>query len=285
MNDTLKSSEDLILHLKAKLIDLSLEHGPKVIAALLMLIAGFIIARWVCARISKWLEKIEMEPPVRKLIVRIAWLAVMVLTLVVALTQLGLKLEPVIAGIGVAGVGVGLAMQGVLSNLMAGLLIIFTKPFRVGEYIELLGVRGQVQGIELFSTHLIQADLSRLVIPNRKIIGEILHNCGRMRQLDLVVGVGYSTNLNDALAIVRNLLAANPRVLKNPEPVVGVSMLADSSILIAIKPWVKVDDYGAAAAELNQAIVEAFREKRIEIPFPQREVRVLSGGDFTGRVA
>ena len=170
-------------------------------------------------------------------------------------------------------------MQGVLSNLVAGLTIIFTKPFRIGEYIELIGVNGQVTSIEIFSTTLLHADRSRVIIPNRKIVGEVLHNYGQIRQLDLSVGVGYGTDLNQALAVVRDILSKNVRVLKDPAAVVGVAVLADSSIGIAVKPWVSVADYGPAGGELNQAIVEHFRAGRIEIPFPQHEVRMLSGNE------
>jgi len=163
-----------------------------------------------------------------------------------------------------------------LGNLVAGLTIIFTKPFRVGEWIEIAGVSGQVTRIELFSTTLLHTDQSRVVIPNRKIVGEILHNCGKVRQHDLSVGVAYGTNLSEALAIVREVLARNPRVLKEPVPIVGVTMLADSSINIAIKPWTSVDDYVLAQVEINQAIAERLRAANISIPFPQREVRLLN---------
>ena len=135
---------------------------------------------------------------------------------------------------------------------------------------------GQVKTIELFSTTLLHTDLSRVVIPNRKIIGDILHNYGSVRQLDLSVGVAYGTNLNDATAIVRRVLAGNPRVLKEPAPIVGVTLLADSSINIAIRPWTKVDDFIPAQVEINQAVAEQLRAANISIPFPQREVRLLN---------
>ena len=114
------------------------------------------------------------------------------------------------------------------------------------------------------------------MIPNRKIVGEILHNYGHVRQLDLSVGVAYGTNLSEAVAVVRGALAANPRVLKEPPPVVGVTLLADSSINIAVKPWVKVDDFVFAQTEINQAVAEQLRAANISIPFPQREVRLLN---------
>jgi small conductance mechanosensitive channel len=133
-----------------------------------------------------------------------------------------------------------------------------------------------VETIDIFSTKLVHADRSRVVIPNRKIVGEILHNYGTIRQLNLSVGVGYGTNLTEALTIVRDVLDKNPRVLKDPTPAVGISQLADSAITISINPWVKVPDYGPAQAELYQTFVERLRARNIDIPYPQREVRVVN---------
>ena len=130
--------------------------------------------------------------------------------------------------------------------------------------------------IDIFSTKLLHADRSRVVIPNRKIVGEILHNYGTIRQLHLSVGVGYSTNLTDALGVVQDVLDKNPRVLKDPAPAVGISQLADSAITLSINPWTKVPDFGAAQAELYQALVERLRARNIDIPFPQREVRLVN---------
>jgi len=260
---------------KDKIFDFVLLHGPALVGAVVMLTAGWIVAGWVRRLAEGALARKQFEPPIRMLFGRIIQLLVVGLTAIVALDTLGFRMTTIIAGLSVAGVGVGLAMQGVLGNLVAGLLIIFTKPFRVGEYVDLLSVEGLVDKIELFTTTLRHADLSRIVIPNRKIIGETLHNYGNVRQLDLVVGVPYDSNLTETIAVVRDLLNQHPRVLKDPAPLVGVSMLADSSINLAVKPWTTVADYGAAGAELYQAIVERFRERNISIPFPQREVRLL----------
>jgi small conductance mechanosensitive channel len=252
--------------------------GPKLLGALVILTVGVVVASKVGKGLLGFLNKKDLEPPVRILIVRIVRLALMGVTLMIALEKLGMSITPLLAGLGVAGVGVGLALQGVLGNLMAGMLIIFTKPFRVGEYIELLGVHGQVHAIELFSVILVHPDKSRVVIPNRKIIGEVLHNYGTIRQLDLSVGVAYSTDITKALNALNAVLARTPGVLKDPSPVVGVASFGDSSINIAIKPWAKVADFGATGAAVNQAIAEEFRRQGIEIPFPQREIRVLNGG-------
>ncbi|HVU28245.1 MAG TPA: mechanosensitive ion channel domain-containing protein [Verrucomicrobiae bacterium] len=267
---------DSALEWRDKLIEYFIGHSGALLSALAVIVAGVIVARWLGKLIDTWLERKAMELPMRVLLVRIARLTIFALALVIALGTAGMDVTALIAGVSVAGVGVGLAVQGVLSNLVAGLTIIFTKPFRIGEYVAIVGVEGQVKHIELFSTTLVQGDMSRVVIPNRKIVGEILHNYGHIRQLNLSVGVAYGTNLNEAMAIVRGVLAQNSRVLKEPIAGVGVTMLADSSINIAVRPWTAVNDFGAAQAEIYQAIIENFRANKIEIPFPQREVRLLN---------
>jgi len=258
-----------------KLIDYVINHSGSLISALVVVVVGFIAARWIGKLLDRWLTSKAMEPPMRNLVVRILRLLIFALAVVVALGTAGMDVTALIAGVGVAGVGIGLAMQGILSNLMAGLTIIFTKPFRFGEYVEIAGVQGQVTNIELFTTTLLHPDQSRVVVPNRKIVGEILHNYGHVRQLDLSVSVAYGTNLTNALNVVRGVLSQNARVLKEPVPGVGISLLADSSVNIAIKPWTSVGDYGPAQAEIYQAIVEQFRANNITIPFPQREIRML----------
>ncbi len=259
-----------------KLIEYVIAHAGGLISALIIVIVGLIAARWIGRLVDRWCERKSMEAPVRMLLMRIAKLLIFVSALVVALGTAGMDVTAVIAGVSVAGVGVGLAMQGVLGNLFAGLTIIFTKPFRLGEYIEILGVQGQVTIIELLSTTLVHPDRSRVVIPNRKIVGEILHNYGAIRQLDLSVGVAYATNLSEALLAVHQILKSNTRVLKELEPVVGIANLGNSSVVIAVKPWVSVSDFGPAGAEIYQSIINQFRERRIDIPFPQHEVRLLN---------
>lgn len=255
--------------------DLILRYGLQALSAIVILIVGLLFAKWVGNVAHQRLNRVEMEPPVRMLLVRIIKILVLTLTVMIVLDQVGVPIAPLIAGIGVAGLGVGFALQGVLSNVMAGLSIIFTKPYRVGEHISLFGVHGDVVTIDIFSTTLLHPDRSRVVIPNRKIVGEILHNFGTIRQLSLSVGVSYNTDLNQALTIAKDLLTRNPRVLKEPMAAVGISQLGDSAITISVQPWVRTSDYAEAQGELNQAIIERFRAAHIAIPFPQHEVRLL----------
>ena len=266
---------ETLSHIKAAVLDLAFKFGPRAVVAVIIIVVGVLVGRWAGRAMARGLRKFDLEPPVRDLLVRIANILIFGLFAIMALQNLGVELLPLIAGIGVAGAGIALAMQGVLSNVVAGLTIIFTRPFRIGEYIAIVGVEGTVESMGLFKTTLNHPDLSRVVIPNRKIVGEILHNYGSIRQLNIAVGVSYDTNLNKALATVREILQSNPRTLKDPAAPIGVSVLADSSIQLAVKPWTTVADFGPAGSEINMAIVEAFRSKNIVIPFPQQEVRMV----------
>src|SRR5512147_18993 len=209
-----------------KLIMYFIEHGMQILTGIGILVIGLFCSRWAGNVAQRWLEKHKLEPQIRKLITKLVWLVVFAMFAIVALGQMGIQITPLLAGIGVAGVGLSLAMQSVLGNLVAGLNIIFTKPFTVEEYIELLGVYGQVQDISLFSTVLLHADASRVVVPNRKSVGEILHNYGKIRQMNLTVGVAYDADFKIAIETIKAILDQNPRVLKDPAPIVGVSRLA-----------------------------------------------------------
>ena len=258
-------------------IDLAMKFGPKVIVAALILYAGLVAGRWVARMTTRMLERFQLDVPVRNLIERIVRVVVLGLFLIMALQNLGVELLPLIAGLGVAGAGVALAMQGVLGNLAAGLTIIFTRPFHLGDYISIAHEEGEVLDISLFNTVLGHPDLSRVVIPNRKIVGEILHNYGKIRQLGIEIGVSYDSDLAAALRTIREVLDANPRVLKDPAPSINVLRLADAQIAIGVNPWVQVPDFIPAIGELNSAILDAFRARNIVMPYPQLEVRMLPG--------
>ncbi len=266
----------LVDKLATTAIDFGAQYGPRLLVALLILAAGFLAARWVGRGTLRALARFQLEPPVLSLIERVARILVIGLFAIMALQNLGVQLLPLVAGLGVAGAGVALAMQGVLSNMVAGLTIIFTKPYRVGDYISIQSVDGQVLEISLFSTVLGHADLSRVVVPNRKIVGEILHNYGRIRQLGIEASVSYGADIDAALRAVEEVLQANRRVLRDPAPVIGVGRLADGRVAIYVKPWVGLADFGPAGLEVNQAILAAFRSRGIALPVPQREVRMLA---------
>ena len=273
--NNVSSSLANIDQIKSTLIDLAIRFGPKVLTAIVILTAGLFAARWVGKATIRGLHRLELEPPMRMLFARVARVVVVLLFAIMALQNLGVELLPLIAGLGVAGAGIALAMQGVLSNVVAGLTIIFTKPYRVGEYIHVVGVEGQVHVISLFSTILLHPDHSRVVVPNRKVVGEILQNFGRIRQAEITVGIGYDSDVPAALQLIRDLVHSNPTVLNDPEPVIQVVSLADSAIQIAVRPWVPVTHFIAITGEINLALQQGLRERGISIPYPQREVRLL----------
>ena len=196
MSDQLQSLDQI----KASVLDMVIRFGPKLVVAVIILVAGYMVGRWVGGLLERLLVRLRLEAPVRSLLVRLAQLVVFGLFAIMALQNLGVELLPLIAGLGVAGAGVALAMQGILGNVAAGLTIIFTQPFHVGDYLSIANEEGEVLDISLFSTTLGHTDRSKVLIPNRKIVGEILHNYGKIRQVDIVVGVAYDTDLNKALS-------------------------------------------------------------------------------------
>jgi small conductance mechanosensitive channel len=264
---------------KASVLDMAIRFGPKLLVAIIILVAGYIVASWVGGMLERLLARFRLEAPVRSLLVRFGRILIVGLFAIMALQNLGVELLPLIAGIGVAGAGIALAMQGVLGNVVAGLTIIFTQPFHIGDYISIAKEEGEVLDISLFSTTLGHTDQSKVVIPNRKIVGEILHNYGRIRQLNVAVGVSYGTDVNVALSAIGEILRSNPRVLQDPAPEIWVARLADSSVTISVNPWVNVPDYIAAVSEVNKAILETFRARNVVIPLPQREVRMVGSND------
>jgi small conductance mechanosensitive channel len=272
MDDHLKAIDQVT----ATAIDLGMKFGPKLLAAIVIMVCGYFAGRWAARAVGRTLGRYPLDPPVRSLLQRTVKVLVIGLFLIMALQNLGVEMLPMIAGLGVAGAGIALALQGVLGNFAAGLTIIFSRPFRVGDYISIVKEEGEVLDISLGSTTLGHADHSQVVIPNRKIVGEILHNYGTLRQVSLQVCVSYDTDVDDAISVICEVLEENPRVLKEPAAGVKVAKLADSGVVIEVAPFVKALDYGSAGGEINQAILEAFRSRHIAIPAPQREIRVVS---------
>jgi small conductance mechanosensitive channel len=256
--EEIQQTQDLAAHL-------AVEYGPRVLSAALILIAGFAIARWTGRLATRGLGRLTLEPSVRDLLLRLVRLLVLLLFLIMALQNLGIELLPLIAGLGIAGAGIALALQGVLGNLAAGLTIIFTRPFRVGEYISIAGEEGEVRTISLFSTTLRHADLSLVVIPNRKIAGEILHNYGVIRQLNVRVALARAADLDTAVAVARVVLSANPRVLTDPAAILQPASIGEWSVTLAVRPWVAVIDYEPAIGEINAELARSLGARGVQL--------------------
>ena len=277
MSEPLQSLDQV----KATAIDMAIKFGPKLVVAGLILLAGYMVTRWTGAMVGRLLARFKLEAPVRSLLTRVAQIFVFVLFAIMAMQNLGVELLPLVAGLGVAGAGIALALQGILGNVAAGLTIIFTQPFHVGDYISIAHEEGEVLDISLFSTTLGHTDRSKVVIPNRKIVGEILHNYGQIRQLSLSVSITRADDLERALAAIEGAVSASACALKDPAPAIGVSTLAGNTIVIAVAPWVKVPDFPAAGGQINRAIVEKFGAAGIHYPAPPLEIRMPGGAQVT----
>jgi small conductance mechanosensitive channel len=265
---------DKLVHAQGALIDLAIRFGPRALVAVLTLVAGGFVARWIGRAGERGLARLELEPPVRKLLLRIVRLVVIGGFAILALANLGVDLLPLIAGLSVVGAGIALATQGVLSNAVAGLTIIFTKPYRIGDFIAVAGVEGRVEEISIFNTTLLHTDRSRVVVPNRKIVGEILHNYGKIRQTRVSVAVAFEADLVGALRTIREAVASNQRVLEEPKALIQVAEAAASGFRIDVRPWVSVADHGLIEGELYLAIGGALRAQGLAIGYPQLELRV-----------
>jgi small conductance mechanosensitive channel len=204
---------------------------------------------------------------------------VVIAGLLVILNQLGLQVGPLLAGFGVAGFIAGFALQDVLSNFAAGVMILFYRPFDVGDFVRAGGEHGTVREMSLVSTTLTTPDNQRLIVPNKKIWGETIQNVtvNPTRRVDMVVSIDYADDIGKALAVLDRVVKAHPLVLSDPAPAIGVAALADSGIAIQVRPWCNSPDYGDVLGQLNRQIKEAFDQAGITIPFPQRVVHVRGG--------
>jgi len=206
----------------------------------------------------------------------IYWL-LFALVCVAALGQLGVQTASFIALIGAAGLAIGLALQGALSNFAAGVLIIILRPLRVNDFVEVAGEAGSIQNIKIFTTELRTGDNKCVIIPNSRVLDSNIINyssTGR-RRVDLVFGIGYNDNLDHARKILQDIIQSDERILKDPEPVIAVSELAESSVNFVVRPWVKTADYWGVYFEITEQVKKRFDAEKISIPFPQQDVNIV----------
>jgi small conductance mechanosensitive channel len=209
-----------------------------------------------------------------------AYIGLLAFIVIAALGQLGIQTTSFIAILGAAGLAVGLALQGSLSNFAAGFLLIIFRPFKVGDLIEAAGVFGVVEAIQIFTTQLKTADNKTVIVPNAKLTDDNIVNwtVKGTRRVDMVFGIGYEDDIDKARSLMAEIIAQDSRILKTPEPQISVSELADSSVNFVVRPWVKVEDYWGVHFDLNEKIKKAFDANGVSIPFPQRDVHVYQHG-------
>jgi len=243
----------------------------------------FFIGRWVAMILSDLLEKglhhARMDVTLGKFVRNLAYFVMLAFVAIAALGRLGVPTASFVAVVGAAGLAIGLALQGSLSNFAAGVLLIIFKPFKVGDFVEIGGVKGTVQEIQIFNTVLHSLDNVRIIIPNAQVTGGNILNytANDKRRVDLVVGVSYGDDLSKVKQVILSTLLADSRVLRTPEPAVAVLELAESSVNIAVRPWVKSGDYWPVYFDLTEKIKVELEANGITIPFPQRDIHIRSG--------
>ncbi|EPZ7320094.1 small-conductance mechanosensitive channel MscS [Vibrio mimicus] len=256
--------------------DLLIQYGVNIISAILILFVGNLIVKAVAGSVANILKKKEMDKAVVEFIHGLVRYTLFIIVLIAALSRIGVQTASVVAVIGAAGLAVGLALQGSLSNFAAGVLIVAFRPFKSGDYVEIGGVAGSVDAIQIFQTVLKSPDNKMVVVPNSAVIGSAITNYSRheTRRVDMVIGVSYKSDLQKTKRVLRETLEKDPRILKDPDMTIGVLTLADSSINFVVRPWCKTSDYWAVYFDSMQAIKEALDANGIEIPFPQMDVHL-----------
>jgi small conductance mechanosensitive channel len=258
------------------------ESGPrlliKVLVFLAILFVGRLLARIVRRAVEAALERsnTNLSRLLREMVVASSYNLIMALALMIALSQLGISLGPLLAGFGVVGFILGFAMQDSLSNLAAGMMILVNRPYDVGDLVEVAGAFGKVERMSLVSTGILTIDNQKLVVPNSKIWGDVIKNVTDqdIRRVDMVFGISYSDDIPKAEKILEDILAQNERVLDDPAPMVRVHNLGDSSVDFVVRPWVKTEDYWEVFWETTRAVKMRFDEEGVSIPFPQRDVHI-----------
>ncbi|MBD3160547.1 MAG: mechanosensitive ion channel [Candidatus Eisenbacteria bacterium] len=248
--------------------------GLNVIGAILILIVGRIIAGIVRGLVKKVMNRGNQDPGLTNFVGSIVYGLIIVFAFVAALAKFGIETASFIAVLGAVAFAIGFALQGSLSNFAAGVMLLAFRPFRVGDYVEAGGTAGSVINIEIFNTILHTPDNVRIIVPNSKIFADVIKNysANDTRRLDLVIGIGYGSDIQKAIDVVNGLIQADSRALGDPAPTLAVSELADSSVNLIVRPWVKKEDYWSLRFDLTRAIKESFDKNGIEIPFPQRVV-------------
>lgn len=253
-------------------------NGIQMLIALFILLIGAWVARRIGNGLSAAMEKRNVDMLLARFVGNVAYYALLILVLLAALSQIGVNTTSFLAVVGTLGLAVGLAVKDNLANFASGVVLILTRPFTVGDYITVAGVSGTVKNVTLGVTVLATPDNQKIIIPNTKITGEIIQNttANDTRRVDLVIGIGYDDDIALAKKVVSDIVAGDSRVLDDPAPVIAVTELADSSVNLVVRPWVKTTDYWSVHFDLTENIKLALDQNNISIPYPQRDVHMIT---------
>ena len=252
------------------------QHGPNVVYALLILIVGLTVCRIIRAAVRKGLTRAGVDATLVPFVSRMVYYLTLTFVIVFVLARFGIETTSIIAVLGGAALAVGLALQGTLSNFAAGVMLLVFRPFEVGDFVDAGGTRGKVIEIGVFCTTLHSPDNVKIIIPNSSVYGAIIKNfsANDTRRNDLVIGIDYGDNIGTAMDVIRRVLEADARVLKDPEALIAVGELADSSVNILVRPWSKAEDSWQLRLDLRRTLKEQLEAAGCSIPFPQTDVHL-----------
>jgi len=261
-----------------EIIDLVLKHGTNLLMALLVLVIGLIVIRWISRALGRLMKKSNVNESLIPFLKSITNITLKVLLFVSILSMVGIEMVSFVAILGAAGLAVGLALQGTLQNFAGGVMILLFKPYKVGDFIEAQGHAGSVKEIQIFNTILTTPDNSMVVIPNSPLATQSLRNytAEPKRRIDFSFGIGYGDDIDKAKAVLTKLANADERVLKDPEPMIVVEALADSSVNLKVRVWVNTGDYWSLYFDMQESVKKTFDAEGISIPFPQRDVHMYN---------
>lgn len=270
---------DQVGQLWAQVQDIVAVWGLKVIAAIAIFIIGRWVAKGVRTGVRRMMGKADVDPIIMGFIGSITYIALLAFVIIAALGQLGIQTTSFIAILGAAGLAIGLALQGSLANFAAGFLMIMFRPFKVGDFIEGAGVAGVVDTIQIFTTTLRTGDNKTIIIPNAKLSGDniINYSAQTRRRVDMTVGVAYDANLSKVRDVLKDIISKESRVHSDPEPLIVVGELADNSVNFVVRVWTDTGDYWGVKFSMTETIKNRFDEEGIGIPFPQRDLHIVSG--------
>lgn len=261
-------------------IAIGVEYGVDIAGAIVLLVVGWTVAGWIRRVIRRTLDSVPvLDETLKPFIANLVRYAVLIFVLIAVLNQFGVQTTSIIAVLAATGLAIGLALQGMLANVASGVMLLFLRPFNVGEYVEAGGIAGTVAEIGLFNTEIKSSAGPGLVVPNSKIWDGPITNFSRnpTRRFDITVGIGYDDDIDGAMALLKGLLTGDDRVLDDPEPLVVVQELGDSAVIINLRAWTRSGDYGATVWDLNKEIITELQATGYSIPFPQRDVHIVSG--------
>lgn len=261
-----------------KIIFFLTTYSLKILAAILVFLIGKWLARHISNLISKILNKKNVDQTLINFLTQISYYSLLILVLIAAAGQLGINTTSFLTIVGAAGLAIGLALKDSLSNFASGVMLILFRPFKVGDVVTTAGITGKIESITIFNTVLNTPDNQMIIVPNSSVTSDVITNINAKptRRIDLVVGISYDDNIGEAKSILEGLIKNDSRILVDPAPTIAVAELADSSVNLVVRPWVKSEDYWNVRFDLTEKIKTTFDEQGISFPYPQQDVHMFT---------